>query len=98
MFNIYYASNGLPRQRHLAYNNMSTKDAMALRNESQDGDPVKGVKAIYQLAVMKEPPLRVITGADAYKAIMAKIEGYEENYGRFEGLSNGTDLKGCKAL
>lgn len=98
MFNIYYASNGLPCQRHLAYNNMSIKDAMALRNESQDGDPVKGLKAKYQLAVMKEPSLRVITGADAYKAVMAKIEVYEENYRRFEGLSNGTDLEGCKAL
>lgn len=98
MFNIYYASNGLPCQRHLAYNNMSIKDAMALRNESQDGDPVKGLKAKYQLAVMKEPSLRVITGADAYKAVMAKIEVYEENYRRFEGLSNDTDLEGCKAL
>ena len=77
---------------------MSTEDAMAMRNESQAGDPVKGVKAKYQLVVMKESPLRVIVGVDAHKAVMVKIEVYEENYRRFEGLSNGTDLEGCKAL
>lgn len=69
---------------------------MAMRNESQAGDPVKGVKAKYQLVVMKELPLRVIVGADAYKAVMAKIEVYKENYRRFEGLSNSTILRGVR--
>lgn len=35
-------------------------------------------------------------GADAYKAIMAKIKAYEDNY-RSEGLSNTTDVEGCNA-
>ena len=28
---------------------------------------------------------------------MAKTEAYEENYRGFEGLSNTTDVEGCKA-
>ncbi len=47
---------------------------------------------------MKEPPLRVIMGAEVYKAIMAKIEAYEESDRRFERLNNSTDVEGCKAL
>ncbi len=84
-------------QRHPAYDYMSAEEAMAKLNGSKAGDPARGVKAKYQLVVMKKPPLRVIVGADAYKAIMAKIEAYKENYRRFEGLSNGTDVEGCKA-
>ena len=67
------------------------------RYGSQARDPVKGVKAKYQLLVLKKPPLRVIMGADAYKAIIIKIKTYEENYRRFKRLSNTTDIKGCKA-
>lgn len=58
---------------------------MAKRNRSQARDPVKGAKAMYQLAVIKEPPLRVVVGTDAYKVTMAKMEAYGENYRRFEG-------------
>ena len=36
-------------------------------------------------------------GPDAYNAIMVKIKAYEENYRRFEGMSNITDVEGCKA-
>ena len=45
---------------------------------SQARDPVKGVKAKYQLAVTKEPLLSVIVEMDAYKATRAKIEAYSE--------------------
>ena len=70
---------------------------MAKRNGSKAGDPVKGIKARYQLAVTKELLLKVIVGANIYKAIMAKIETYEGKYRRFEGVSNSTDVEGCKA-
>ena len=40
---------------------------------------------MYQLAVIKEPPLRVVVGTDAYKVTMAKIEAYKEKHRRFEG-------------
>ena len=38
--------------------------------------------------VIKEPLSRVIVGAEMYKAIMVKIEAYEESDRRFEGLNN----------
>ena len=61
---------------------MSAEEAMAKRNGSKAGDPIKGVKARYQLAVLKESPLEVIVVADTYKAIVAKIEAYGENIGK----------------
>ena len=45
--------------------------------------------------IIKEPLLRVIVGTEVYKAIMAKIEAYEESDRRFEGLNNSTDVDGC---
>lgn len=48
MFNIYCAFNELPVS---VTDNMSTEEAMTLRNESQARDPVKGIKVKYQLAV-----------------------------------------------
>lgn len=40
---------------------------MGARHGKQVGDPVKGAKAMYELAVMEAPPLRVVIGSDAYK-------------------------------
>lgn len=67
---------------------------MGKRNGAQAGDPVKGAKAMYELAVMKDPPLRVVIGTDAYAAVMDKLVKYEENYKRFETLSNSTNVDG----
>lgn len=41
------------------------------------------------------PLLRVVVGAEVYKAIMAKIEAYEESDRRVERLNNNTDVDGC---
>lgn len=73
---------------------MDARERMGKRNGAQAGDPVKGAKAMYELAVMKDPPLRVVIGTDAYAAVMDKLEKYEENYKRFETLSNSTDVDG----
>jgi hypothetical protein len=58
---------------------------------------VKGAKAIYELAILKDPPLRVVIGSDAYKAINAKINAYGENYKKYEKISNSTDVDGYQA-
>ena len=50
------------------------------------------------MAIIKELPLRVLVGATVYKAIVAKIEAYEESDRRFERLNNSTDVEGCKGL
>ena len=72
-------------QRYLTYDHISAEKAMAKRNRSKAGDLVKGVKVKYQLAIMKEPPLRVTVGIDAYKVIMAKIKAYGEIIGGLRG-------------
>ena len=53
---------------------------MEKRNGKQIGDPAKAAKAMYEFAVMQDPPLRVVVGTDAYKAVMNKIDAYEKNY------------------
>ncbi len=70
---------------------------MTARHGTQAGDPVKGAKAMYDLAILKNPPLRVVIGTDAYASIMNKIDQYEENYKNYELLSNSTDVDGYVA-
>ena len=88
-----------PEKRHPAYDHIDAEKAMSARNGTQAGDPIKGAKAMYELAVMRDPPLRVVIviGTDAYKAIMGKIDSYGENYRKYEKISNSTDVEGYKA-
>jgi hypothetical protein len=46
----------------------------------------------YKFATMKDPPLRVVIGSDAYTAIMNKLETYEQNYKKYEEVSCSTDV------
>ncbi|KAG9785585.1 NAD(P)-binding protein, partial [Aureobasidium melanogenum] len=78
--------------RHPAYDHIDARERMGKRHGTQAGDPVKGARAMYELAVMENPPLRVVIGTDAYAAIMNKLEQYEQNYKQFEALSNSTDV------
>ena len=90
-------SMSFPEKRHPAYDHIDAKKAMGARNGTQAGDPIKGAKAMYELAILKDPPLRVVVGTDAYKAILGKIESYGENYRKYESISNSTDVDGYKA-
>lgn len=90
-------SMSFPEKRHPAYDHMDGKKAMGERHGTQAGDPLKGAKAIYELAIMKDPPLRVVIGTDAYKAINKKIQAYGENYKKYEKISNSTDVDGYAA-
>ena len=65
---------------HPEYDHLNAKKDMGERNGTQAGDPPKAAEAMYKLATMSDPPLRVVLGSDAYKAIMGKIETYQENY------------------
>lgn len=82
-----------PEKSYPAYNHMNVKEAMEKRHGKQPGDPKKGAKAMYELAVLEDPPLRVILGSDGYKAVMTKIEEYEKNYKKYEEISNSCDFK-----
>lgn len=71
---------------------MDAKKTAQDRNGTQAGDPVKGARAMYELATMKDPPLRCVIGSDAYKAMQGKLKDYGENVKKFEQLSNSTDV------
>jgi len=81
-----------PEKRHPAYDHLDAKAVMGKRHGTQIGDPVKGAKAMYELAILKDPPLRVVLGSDAYQAINKKIKDYAENYKKYEEISNSTDV------
>ena len=77
-----------------AYDHIDAKAQMGKRNGTQAGDPVKGADAMWQVAKMVDPPLRLVIGSDAYTAIMGKIKTYGENYPKYEELSNSCDVDG----
>ena len=52
---------------------------------------------MYELAVMENPPPRVVLGRAAYQMVMWKLESCKEDYVRFEGLSNSTEIDGYEA-
>lgn len=58
------------------------KEKMGARYGTQVGDQVEGVKAMYELTVWHDPPLRVVVGTDAYAAITAKLNK------KYEKISN----------
>ncbi|TVY56963.1 putative oxidoreductase [Lachnellula cervina] len=90
-------SMAFPEKKLPAYDHMDAKEIMGKRHGTQAGDPPKGAKAMYELAVMKDPPLRVVIGSDAYKGVMDKIKSYDENYKKYEKISNSTDVDGYEA-
>lgn len=46
---------------------MNATERMGARHGTQAGDPVKGARAMYELAMMKDPPLRCVIGSDAVR-------------------------------
>jgi NAD(P)-dependent dehydrogenase (short-subunit alcohol dehydrogenase family) len=83
-------------EKKTPYDHLNAKEIMGKRHGTQAGDPIKGAKAFYELAVMKDPPLRCIVGTDAYAAINEKLETYRENVKKYEALSTSTDVDGYK--
>jgi NAD(P)-dependent dehydrogenase (short-subunit alcohol dehydrogenase family) len=80
--------------KHKAYDHIDAKANMTKRNGTQAGDPPKGADAMWQVAKMEEPPLRLVIGSDAHKAVMEKIKSYGENYPKYEKLANSCDVDG----
>lgn len=66
---------------------------MGERNGTQKGDPPKAAKAMWEIAKMKDPPLRVVLGSDAYDLIQTKLKEYGELYPKYEKLSKSTDVE-----
>lgn len=75
-----------------AYDHIDSKKNAEGRHGTQAGDPVKGARAMYELATMSDPPLRAVIGSDAYKGMQDKLKTYSESVKKFEKLSNSTDV------
>jgi len=90
-------SMAFAEEKNPAYDHIDAKKAMGERNGTQAGDPPKAAKAWYELATMKDPPLRCITGTDAFARMQKKIDDMTTNHERFKKLSNSTDVDGYKA-
>jgi len=82
--------------KNKAYEHIDAEKAMRQRNGTQAGDPVKGARAMWEVAQMEDPPLRTVIGSDAYTAIMGKIKAYGELYPKYKDLANSTDVDGYK--
>lgn len=80
-----------------AYDHIDARAIMGKRHGTQAGDPPKAAKAMYELAVIKDPPMRCVVGTDAYARINKKLKDYDESIKRFEQLSNSTDVDGYVA-
>lgn len=53
-------------KRHPTYDYLDARKKAEGRHHQTAGDPIKGVKAMYELAVMKNPPLGVVVGTDTF--------------------------------
>ena len=77
-----------------AYDHLNPEKSAKDRHGKQAGDPPKAAKAMYELAVMADPPLRCVVGTDAFKAINGKLDTYRQSIDKFKDLSNSTDVDG----
>lgn len=59
------------------YGHLQAAEFMGKKHGTQNGDPKKGAKAMYEFAIMQDPPLRVVIGRDAYGDVMGKVKEYE---------------------
>ena len=78
-------------ERHPAYDHIDARANMKKRHGTQAGDPKKAAPAMYDFAVMEDPPLRMCIGSDAYGGMMGKIDSYREDYTRYEKIAKSTD-------
>lgn len=78
--------------KNAAYDHVDPKKNASGRHGTQPGDPTKAARAMYELAVMKDPPLRCAIGSDAYSKMVQKAETYAKEVKKFEKLSNSTDV------
>jgi len=58
----------------------------------QAGDPCRAVEAIIDVVEGPNPPHRLLLGADAYQAAMAKLVVLKEDFAKWEEVSRGADF------
>ncbi|CEH13020.1 Predicted dehydrogenase [Ceraceosorus bombacis] len=80
--------------KHSEYSHVNSKENASKRHGKQ---PVKGAIAFYNLALEKEPPLRIILGSDAHAALTNKHKVDSERAKKWEHYTLNTDVDGYKA-
>ena len=69
------------------YDHLNARKTMGDRHGHQVGDPKKGAEAMYKLAIMEDPPIRVVLGSDAYNAMLLKVKTCELFCRRWFGMN-----------
>lgn len=64
-------------------------------NGSQPGDPVRGARAIIELAARLHPPLHLLLGADAYTLTEQKLASRREEMEQWKTLTHSTAFTGA---
>ncbi|KAI9706065.1 MAG: hypothetical protein M1836_005471 [Candelina mexicana] len=92
VFNTNWAQNLTFTERNLpAYAHLDLEGHVKTLLGAGKGDPRKAARAMYALAILEDPPLRVAIGTDAYEWVYQKIRSYEENHKKYEEISKSTD-------
>lgn len=80
------------RDLESVYDHLNMRETMGKRHGTQVGDPAKAGKAMYDLAVHADPPLRIVLGSDAFGAMETKVKTYGESIQKWKSVSLGTDV------
>ncbi|KAI9680445.1 MAG: hypothetical protein M1822_007203 [Bathelium mastoideum] len=90
----FFNSITIQDEAHPAYSHLNPHELVKTMKGAQRGDPLKAGRAMYQLAMMKEPPLRIVLGSDALGRMITKLEQYRANLTKYEHISKSTDVDG----
>ncbi len=66
------------------------REMLAANNGHQPNDPEKAAAAIYELASMPQPPLRLLLGKDAYDRAQKKLNLLQEDFERMKSVTFST--------
>lgn len=74
------------------YDHLPAKVNYGKRHGTQVGDPPKAAKAMLDLALHPEPPLRIVLGSDAHAGMEAKMKTYRAEIDKWAPVSLSTDV------
>jgi NAD(P)-dependent dehydrogenase (short-subunit alcohol dehydrogenase family) len=89
------ASMKQPATRLPAYADTAGKarDNVFANHGKQQGDPVRGAKAIITAVEADEPPVHLIIGGDALDQVRQKLVDLQRDFDTWEELSRSTNLQ-----
>ena len=75
------------------YNESANKNMESIREVSgnQIGDPVRAVKAMYEITRLENPPVHLPLGGPAYKRVGIRLQEFKEEIDKFRDIGKPTD-------